>query len=321
MPLVSIIIPIYNVDKYLRTCLDSIINWSFTNWEAILVDDGTPDDSGIICDEYAVKDTRFKVIHIQNQGVSVARNLGLDMAKGQWCWFVDSDDFIDSNTPVNLELLKEKDIVMFDIKMFNDGEPIPYAAETVSYDECDNLDTFYKKWISYTHTTIWYSRKFWDKNGKYAIRFTKDIKLGEDLEFMRKCELLTTNPVKIHHTNYYYRLREGSAYHNANIHRQAIDDTFKVLTNLYEFIDNYHIKPTNGFLPRLTNLATCIPSHAVTVKIWNRPLQKKFKEFVSKYERKNIHLTSARYIWLAANLPWLLSWATKLKTLLTCKHS
>ena len=99
MPLVSIIIPVYNVEKFLCTCLDSIISWEFTNWEAILIDDGTLDNSGIICDEYAVKDTRFKVIHKRNEGVSVARNLGLDMARGQWCWFVDSDDLIDSSMP------------------------------------------------------------------------------------------------------------------------------------------------------------------------------------------------------------------------------
>ncbi|CDA86854.1 glycosyl transferase family 2 [Bacteroides sp. CAG:754] len=315
MPLVSIIIPVYNVDKYLRTCLDSIINWTFTNWEAILIDDGTPDNSGVICDEYVVKDTRFKVIHKQNEGVSVARNLGLDIAKGEWCWFVDSDDLIDSNTPVDLELLKEKDMVMFDIKMFNDGEAIPYTVETTTYDECDNLDTFYKKWISYTHPTIWYSRKFWDKNGEYAIRFTKGIILGEDLEFMRKCELLATSPIKIHHTNYYYRLREGSAYHNANIHKQAIDDTFKVMNNLCEFMEKNHIVPTAGFLPRFTNLAICIPAHAIAAGVWKRLLQKTFKNIVNKYEEHGINLTSTNYIWLAIKMPWLLALAVKFKSL------
>jgi glycosyltransferase involved in cell wall biosynthesis len=97
MPKISIIVPVYKVEKYLRRCLDSIVAQTFTNWECILVDDGSPDNSGKICDEYAEKDTRFRVIHQENQGVSAARNKGLDEAKGEWIGFVDSDDWIEPN--------------------------------------------------------------------------------------------------------------------------------------------------------------------------------------------------------------------------------
>lgn len=93
-PIVSIIVPIYNVEKYLRECLDSILVQTFTDWECLLVDDGSPDKCGEICDEYAAKDKRFRVLHKENGGVSSARNLGLDKAKGEWVTFVDADDFL-----------------------------------------------------------------------------------------------------------------------------------------------------------------------------------------------------------------------------------
>ena len=97
MPKISIIVPVYKVEKYLHRCLDSIVNQTFTDWECILVDDGSPDNSGKICDEYAEKDKRFRVFHQKNAGVSAARNKGLDEVKGEWVGFVDSDDWIETN--------------------------------------------------------------------------------------------------------------------------------------------------------------------------------------------------------------------------------
>lgn len=94
-PLVSIIIPIYKVEPYLRRCLDSIVNQTYTNLEIILVDDGSPDGSPQICDEYAAKDNRILVIHKENGGLSDARNAGLDICKGEYISFVDSDDWVD----------------------------------------------------------------------------------------------------------------------------------------------------------------------------------------------------------------------------------
>lgn len=92
---VSIVVPIYNVEKYLYRCVDSILNQSYQNLEVILVDDGSPDNCGKICDEYAVKDSRVKVIHKYNGGLSDARNYGLNYASGQYIIFIDSDDYIE----------------------------------------------------------------------------------------------------------------------------------------------------------------------------------------------------------------------------------
>lgn len=95
-PEISIIVPVYKVGRYLRQCLDSIQAQTFTDWEAILVDDGSPDDCGAICEEYASRDPRFRVIHRPNGGLSAARNTGLREARGRYVGFVDSDDWIDS---------------------------------------------------------------------------------------------------------------------------------------------------------------------------------------------------------------------------------
>lgn len=93
--LISVIVPIYNVEKYLNECIESVINQTYRNLEIILVDDGSPDKSGNICEEYKSKDSRIKVLHKQNGGLSDARNHGLNIASGKFITFIDSDDFVD----------------------------------------------------------------------------------------------------------------------------------------------------------------------------------------------------------------------------------
>lgn len=123
-PLISIIIPVYNVEKFLAKCLDSIVAQTYTNWEAILVNDGSPDNCGRMCDEYAEKDRRFKVIHQKNGGVSVARQTGLDNATGDYIIHCDPDDWVER---VLLEDLldcatsNDADMVICDIKENNNG--------------------------------------------------------------------------------------------------------------------------------------------------------------------------------------------------------
>lgn len=94
MPKISVIVPVYNVEKYLNKCIESILNQTFKDFELILVDDGSPDNCGTICDEYALKDNRIKVIHKENGGLSDARNAGINISQGEYIMFVDSDDYI-----------------------------------------------------------------------------------------------------------------------------------------------------------------------------------------------------------------------------------
>lgn len=111
--MISIIIPVYNVEKYLPQCVDSILAQTYTNFEAILVNDGSPDNSGAICEEYAKKDSRIRVIHQKNAGVSAARNNGIEQAKGEWISFIDSDDYVDWDYLENFHLKgNDSDIII-----------------------------------------------------------------------------------------------------------------------------------------------------------------------------------------------------------------
>jgi putative glycosyltransferase len=108
MEKVSIVVPVYNVEDYLKYCVDSLINQSYKNIEIILVDDGSTDDSGRICDEYAQEDDRVRVLHIENGGLSNARNTGVNVASAEWVIFIDSDDYYDRRTVEYLVQLQKK---------------------------------------------------------------------------------------------------------------------------------------------------------------------------------------------------------------------
>ena len=127
--MVSVIVPVYNVEKYLGECVDSVLTQTYTELEIILVDDGSPDRCGEICDEYALKDSRVKVIHKENGGLSDARNAGMKAARGKYIYFLDSDDYIAADAIEKLVGISEKeqtDIVYFDyvniMEDFNDPD-------------------------------------------------------------------------------------------------------------------------------------------------------------------------------------------------------
>ena len=102
MPIISVILPVFNMEKYIDRCVNSVIGQSFSDWELILVDDGSTDGSGNICDEYAKKDSRIRVIHKKNGGVASARQIGTDEAEGKYSIHCDADDWIDSNMLENM---------------------------------------------------------------------------------------------------------------------------------------------------------------------------------------------------------------------------
>ena len=135
MPLISIIIPVYKVEQFLPKCVDSVLAQTYKNLEIILVDDGSPDNCGKICDEYAKKDARVRVIHQQNKGVSGSRNAGLEIAKGEYIGFVDSDDYIDPDMYEYLYGLITKDNA--DMAMCN-------AHEDEGFHSAKLLDSPYK---------------------------------------------------------------------------------------------------------------------------------------------------------------------------------
>ena len=139
MPKFSIIIPVYNVAPYLRECLDSVLKQTFTDWEAICVDDGSTDGSGTILDEYATKDKRVRVIHQANAGVSAARNRALEEIEGEWVGFLDADDVYRMNAldvcRGAIEFSPKVDCVRFMMREFNDGTHCNWteAEEQIEY--------------------------------------------------------------------------------------------------------------------------------------------------------------------------------------------
>ena len=111
-PIISVIIPVYNTEKYLHRCIDSVLAQTYKDFELLLIDDGSKDSSGTICDEYAAQDARVRVFHKENGGVSSARNVGLNHAQGEWVTFVDSDDYIEENFLKSFEGNLDADLVV-----------------------------------------------------------------------------------------------------------------------------------------------------------------------------------------------------------------
>jgi len=186
-PLISVIVPIYNVEKYLNRCIDSIINQTYRNLEIILVDDGSPDNCPKICDEYAKKDSRIIVIHKKNTGVSETRNFGLKYANGDYITFVDSDDWIDSDMysyMMNYALTSNCDIIKCGYrKCFSNGDKIdietPFYDNSIIEDINEILYLYTDKKIHAEIVTMLIKKEFI----KNKIYFDKKIKLGEDLIF------------------------------------------------------------------------------------------------------------------------------------------
>ena len=188
--LISIIIPIYNSEKYLKNCLDSLLQQSFENFEALLINDGSTDRSDEICDEYAEKDSRFKVYHKGNSGVSAARNFGLEKAQGEWIWFVDSDDYIRNDALDVLQSAIEKndtDSMMFGYQKINlIGKSIyqfPEKGNTILLNQSDALKNLYKSSFYPYQGYVW--SKVFKKSviNDFGIRFDENIYFNEDRLF------------------------------------------------------------------------------------------------------------------------------------------
>ena len=145
-PEVSIIVPLYNVEPYLRRCVDSLINQTLQNIEIILVDDGSTDGCGVICDKYAAKDTRIHVVHQENAGLSEARNAGIDRARADFLMFVDSDDWVEPDyckLPLNTAKEQQADLVMFQFRRILNGKEVKrrhYAIDEGIKTQAEALD-------------------------------------------------------------------------------------------------------------------------------------------------------------------------------------
>lgn len=215
MPKISIIVPVYNVEKYMERSINSILNQTYTDIEVLLIDDGSLDNSGKICDEFAEKDSRVKVFHKENGGVSSARNLGLDNATGDYIGFVDPDDIIDPNMyNVLLDNLisSESDISFCDYCCFSNYSEIDFVSN-------NNIKKYTRnellKEALVPNTRICLMGTIWNRIYRFDvvkdIRFNEALKNGEDTEYAFNCIMKSEKLVMTDAKFYKYFVRNDGA--------------------------------------------------------------------------------------------------------------
>ncbi len=293
MPLISVIVPVYNVEQYLRRCVDSILGQTFTDFELILIDDGSPDRCGEICDEYAAADFRVKVIHKENGGVSSARNAGLDhifsYSDSRWISFVDSDDWVH---PRFLEYLHDAAVtsrVGISACGCHETADPHYTSE-----QCDDPET-----------TVYETEDFWIASGTWAnvvwnklyrkelfrdYRFPFGRVHEDDLTIYRVLFSDDTWQVAFITTQlYYYYERQGSIMHSRwNLGRLAVVDA---MTQQCDFFRQKQLPKALRFAIRRLFLLTAGAIHKL------KEYYPEEKKLIRKYRRK-LRAIKMKNMWL-----------------------
>ncbi len=215
---ISVIVPVYNVENYVGQCIESIINQSYTELQIILVDDGSTDQSGLICDEYANKDTRIQVIHKSNGGPVSARKAGIDVAIGKYIGFVDGDDYIEPRMYQQLYKYAEEYQVEFVHSGYyqNDMNVVRSTAKEISYfnDVCNRKNILLQLFSFYPNAE--FGSNIWSNILKKELIMEHYYKVpvsqvyGEDLIAMCYCVIAASSFVCIPNAFYHYRFRENS---------------------------------------------------------------------------------------------------------------
>ncbi len=241
-PCISVIVPIYNSEKYLSRAVNSILNQSLKNIEIILVDDGSSDDSGRIVDDFAAGDQRVKGIHQKNQGVSIARNVGLVIAKGEYISFLDSDDWVDEEMYKSLynEAIKYGcDIVACNTSFENNNKIIwkteyPVKANVLLKRDEIKQEVCRRLLLGELFTSVndkIYLKSFIEEN---KIKFNSDISLREDYFF--NMDIFNNAKVLLFLPNYYYHYSRDIP---KSASRKYCKDAFKLSLRLYEYKKQY----------------------------------------------------------------------------------
>lgn len=275
--LITIVVPIYKVEQYLNRCIDSIINQTYKNLEIILVDDGSPDNCGKICDEYKKKDERIKVVHKENGGLSDARNCGIDLAKGKYITFIDSDDYVSKDFIEYLYNLIKKtksDISICSFLPFfgeienKNNEEIIKVLETK--DALQRL--FYQNEIT---TSAWakiYKKEFFEK-----IKFPKG-EICEDLDTTYKV-FAKANKITISNQKKYYYLQRPDSIINSNFslkRMKAIEFAEKSLQYIKKMYPELELAVRNRLFMEAVFISIQIPKNNY------RKEQKKLYEIIKE---------------------------------------
>lgn len=245
-PFFSIIIPVYNVAPYLRECLDSVLAQTFTDWEAICVDDGSDDGSGVILDEYAAKDSRFRVIHQDNAGVSAARNVAMRAVKGEWVGFVDGDDviardwFFVASKAARVNMSAKW--IRMGFSFWQDSNSIPTAknVQSVVFREFGPSETIIEGWKSILpHGYPW--RNFYKRDLLVGHEFNCSLRIQEDMYYSLNLLPSIGISVWVDYDGYFYRYRQQSAWNG----KMRLEDAENNLTELLAVW-----KPQSSFILR-----------------------------------------------------------------------
>jgi len=257
MPVISVIVPIYNAERYIRECITSILIQTYSDWELLLVDDGSSDRSGFICDEFAQHDDRIRVFHTNNRGASSARNLGIKEMTGQWVIFVDADDYISSTT---FEICMKQCIDnKLDLIQF-------YYSRSSLNNVCVGIGTpplscneyiMKRKYLLCIGGSM-ISTSIINNN---HIHFDEHLKLAEDQIFMMECLLFAKCLQRISNNLYFYRDTPNSI----TSHQQT-KDILETINKLVDFKPRY-----NAFIPSIDQsicylLVDLINDHSIPVR-------------------------------------------------------
>lgn len=293
---VSIIIPVYKVENYLENCLESIVGQTYKNLEIILVDDESPDSCPMICDQYAEKDPRIKVIHKKNGGAASARNRGLEIITGDYVAFVDSDDYVDENYIKRLvELLEDS---RADISVCSYSNVYTNRIEKVEmektgiYSEEEFLERFLWDW----KCGLLWNKMFKSKVIK-GIRFVEGHVIDD--EFFTYKVVMNANKINITNESLYYYRQRISGVMNQGRKRQILLDRIEYLTERFELVTDKYPKLRVQYL---NNLADNIISFERESRVYNdiyiiiKKLQKRYcRQILSSqicYKVKGVYLYS-----------------------------
>lgn len=284
---ISAIIPVYNGEKYLNRCIDSILNQIFNNWEIILVDDGSTDMSGIICDKYAKNDERIKVVHKINGGVSSARNVGIDNANGKYITFIDCDDWVEKDFfEKAINFIKEKNIDVLVTGYILEDKGIcknifKGKKEEILVNEDIKKEFFLQdkfSWVVYD--------KFFKKEIIKQYKFNTNLKIGEDMlffwEILKKINKIGFLPLYKYHYDISASSTMTSAFSLKWFHG------LKVKKNIYNEV-KYSSEKIKLFAKILCIVdMTIIAKKAILIK--NGYSKKRLIKCIQKILRKNIYM-------------------------------
>lgn len=235
---ISVIIPVYNVEKYISKCLDSIVNQTYKNIEIIIVNDGSTDRSGLICDEYAKRYNNIRVFHKENAGVSSARNLGIDNSSGEYIAFVDPDDYIDKNMYeiLHKELIKSKsDISMVSFSYIKEEKIIDEdnSKDEIIFTKQEVLDRYFNRIKPFDSSFLW--NKLFKKILFENVRLDTELVIQEDTEVLIRIFNKVNSIAYIGIPLYSYLIRKGAAT-EGSISKSKLNTDISLL-KIYEYTE------------------------------------------------------------------------------------